>query len=378
MELIFLQLMKYISSIDEIFLEKWKNMNWNEIFKKEEEKFFEKITNLVNNLKDFNKLFILLNRSKNDLQRDFSSEAIKLMQEKFISLSNIFNNEKYDTFEDDLVQLIFYSDQKKYELENFLIKNIQENINYQTVNNVYIKLLSTYKDTISEETKNIIINFFLENPNNDNPAILVNLINECEDLRFNLLENFDKYKIEKEKFWVDQKSDNIILFEDLLKEGYFNDIKYKNISYIESSNQLMIELYDNISNGDVLYKDINSFYVNNNEDDLNNKLNLVCLNDKEKAKNLKNILDEYIKTIKNILADLNLIYNDLVDFLYKKEKDNIVLLNKIILDISNGSINCYEKNYKQNYDEFINNFKDKAEIRALMKQSSFFTNIYKK
>jgi len=360
-----------ISSINEEFSKKWKNIN----FKKDEDKFIEKVTNLVNDLKDFNKLFILLDISKNEIQREFNKNSLKFMQNKFISLFEGFNDQKYETFEEDLIQLIFYSDQKKYDIDNFLIKNIQEKINFETVNKIYIKLLSKYKAAISESTKNIIINFFLENPNNDNPEILVNLIEECEDLRLKLLENIDKYIIEKDKFWVEEKRENLLMFKGLLDAGYITHNEYRNINYIASSNQLMEELYNNILNGDVLYKDINSFYSNNKENELNNRLMLICLNDSEKSENLKNILDEYIKTINVILKDLELMESDLAQFLKKKEKDNILILRKMIFDIKNGFLNCY-KNYKPNYDELISKFKAKAEIRSLRKKSSFFMNIY--
>ena len=134
--------------------------------------------------------------------------------------------------------------------------------------------------------------------------------------------------------------------------------------YVDSSIKLMNELNNNILNGDVLYKDINFFYINNKQNELYQGLLLITLNDKEKAENLQNKLNYYNETIKVILKDMLLIHDDLNQFLSKKEEKNIQLLIEIIKNINSGPLNCYEKNYKDNCEELINKFKSKAEIRS--------------
>ena len=192
----------------------------------------------------------------------------------------------------------------------------------------------------------------------------MHLIKDCPDLRQNIFQRIKKYKIKKENFWEELDSANIKLFKGLLTEGYITGNEYMDSDYVDSSIKLMNELNNNILNGDVLYKDINFFYINNKQNELYQGLLLITLNDKEKAENLQNKLNDYIETIKVILKDMLLIHDDLNQFLSKKEEKNIQLLIEIIKNINSGPLNCYEKNYKDNCEELINKFKSKAEIRS--------------
>ena len=150
-------------------MEEWKKINWNEIFEDIYSKFLEKISSLVFNIKDFNILFKLFNINKeDDIQLDFNPNSLKIMQKKFINLVSSYNGNKQENYNEDLILLIFYSELKKYNVEKFLTKYIEKDINVDIVNKVYIELLKRYKDQISPETKNIITHFFIDNPYNSN------------------------------------------------------------------------------------------------------------------------------------------------------------------------------------------------------------------
>ena len=69
-------------------------------------------------------------------------------------------------------------------------------------------------------------------------------------------------------------------------------------------------------------------------------------------------------------------YNDLIKYLFDSEKDNINILSGIIEKINTGYLNCYEQNYKDQCQQLINTYKEKAKLRDLMKDSLFFINIY--
>ena len=62
-----------MSSINDEFLAKWKNINWQDIFADKSENIYNKIRENVNNFKEFDILMKILNiNSKNDSEMEFS------------------------------------------------------------------------------------------------------------------------------------------------------------------------------------------------------------------------------------------------------------------------------------------------------------------
>ena len=100
-----------------------------------------------------------------------------------------YDPQKCPNFKDNLILLLFFSDQKRENIEIFLKENLQKNFNVNLVNEIYIKLLSTYKDVISSNTKSIITNFFSKNESNKNPETLLYLIKNCPELSKDMLQN---------------------------------------------------------------------------------------------------------------------------------------------------------------------------------------------
>ena len=95
-----------VSEIDDIFLEKWKNMDLTEIFGDNQKKIDEYIIDLIDDFKNFKILIKMLNISKNDDKEELSREKIKIMQYKFIRL--LIEQEKIENqnYQDDFAELI--------------------------------------------------------------------------------------------------------------------------------------------------------------------------------------------------------------------------------------------------------------------------------
>jgi len=298
------------------------------------------------------------------------------MQKKFIDLLRNFKDEKIDKINnsahnEDLIELIFYSDKMKVDLKQFLNALIKK-FNSRIINDIYANL---FKKTISENLKKIIINFFVENASVADPLIILQLIDNCPSLSLKILENLKEVIIKKEEFF-ELESKNMKLFQGLFERKILLGNEFSSTAYVKNNIVLLSSLQKDIEEGNIYYKEIIHFYSKNKQEELNKKLLLISSNNKELALKLQKIIDNYMKEIEVIKNDLTLVYNDLKEFLFDSQKDDINILVDIIYKINNGYLNCYEKNYKEQCKDLINTYKEKAQLRTLMKKNSFFTTIY--
>ena len=88
-------------------------------------------------MSQFNILFKLLdqNTDENSKEKIYDVTTLLKMQTKFEILMPTYSVEKCPNFIDDAVDLIYYSDSKRVNIENFNKDFIQKPFNYITVNN---------------------------------------------------------------------------------------------------------------------------------------------------------------------------------------------------------------------------------------------------
>ena len=163
-----------INSFDEHFYLKWKTIDWYRIFDEQYYDFIMKISCLIKDMKDFNILFKLFDISKSPNQQDYHRYSLNIMQSKFCELLENYDPKECPNFKNDLILLIFFSDQKRENIEDFLVEKLQKNLSVNIVNEIYTTLLSYYKDLLSSDTKIIITDFY--NKNESNKGTLLNLI----------------------------------------------------------------------------------------------------------------------------------------------------------------------------------------------------------
>ena len=120
-----------ISSFNEEFYLEWKTIDWHSIFNNRYFDFLKKISDLINNLKDFIILFKLYNISKDNNQYDFIPQSISLMQNKFIELYNNYPNAEEKDFLEVIVKIIYSSDIKNVNVKSFLENNLQNITKYK-------------------------------------------------------------------------------------------------------------------------------------------------------------------------------------------------------------------------------------------------------
>ena len=100
--------------------------------------------------------------------------------------------------------------------------------------------------------------------------------------------------------------------------------EFKLIEYVSNNIEMISNLQNKIEEGNIYYRYILPFYLNNKNDELKKKLLLISLNDEVLASKLEKKVDDYVKVIYSISRDLNLIYNDLRKYLFDTEKENII------------------------------------------------------
>ena len=370
-----------INSFDDQFYSNWKTIDWYYTFDEQYYDFIKKVSDLIKDMKDFDILFKLFDISKNNNQQDYHQYSLNIMQSKFCELLKNYDPQKCPNFKDNLILLIYFSDQKKENIKNFLEEKLQKNLSVNSVNEIYITLLSTYKDIISSDTKNIITNFFSKNESNKNPETLLYLIKNCPELTENMLQNIDEYIVKREEFLEPQENEKLKLFIGLLNEKILEKPEFQDTYYVQKNISTISELQSEITEGKILYSDISKFYNNDDNDKekqknfLIQRLVIISLNKQEDGKKLFDIIDNYYSNINNILDDLKIVLEDFLFFFKKKEKENIKLLKEFIESIKSGSLNYYEKNKNKKVEELINNNKDEAKNRNFLKKSEFFTKI---
>ena len=366
-----------VDSFDDEFYIEWKKIDWSKMFDDQYVGgFLSRVSNFINDLKNFKILFKLLDISKNQHQQDFNHYSLITMQTKFTELYKASENPS--GYDDDLIKLIFYSDQKNANIEDFLTLSLHKILKVENINKIYITLMSNYKDLITKNTKNIITDFFTKNPFNKQPNNLLYLIKNCPELSKNILQSINMYNIQKEYFLKAEEEDNLKLFKGLLEEKYLEKNEYQNTSYVKNSITIISEIEDNIKKGEILYKDISKFYNSDEKENniLYDRLKLIALNKEEDYHNYKKIIDDYYSKINQILNDLVLINEDLMEFFYNEKKKDVDRIKIIIEEIKNGKLNDYKK-YNNEIENFISEYKKSANSRSTKKKSAFFQTIFK-
>ena len=377
-----------INSFDDQFYSNWKTIDWQYTFDEQYYEFIKKVSDLIKDMKDFDILFKLFDKSKNENQQDYHQYSLNIMQSKFCELQKNYDPQKCPNFKDNLILLLFFSDQKRENIEIFLKENLQKNFNVNLVNEIYIKLLSTYKDVISSNTKSIITNFFSKNESNKNPETLLYLIKNCPELSKDMLQNIDEYIIKREELLEPQENEKMKLFIGLLNEKILEKPEFQETYYVEKVVSAISKVQNEITNGEILYRDISKFYSDEGNDEENTKekqkdllfqrLCYISLNKKEDAKKLLDIIEKYYSRINIILNDSKIVLEDFLIFFKNKQKENIKSLKIFIDEIKNGSLNYYEKNKNknENVEKLIKDNKNDAIDRNFISQSDFFMTIF--
>ena len=257
----------------------------------------------------------------------------------------------------------------------------------EKVNELYINIMSLYKDSISSESKNIIADFFTTNSINSIPDNLLKVMKSCPELISYIFDNHNlnhHYNIKKEDFFNLEETDSLKLFKAFLDENYIENSEYKNTSYIKNALKTIKELSCNIEKGEkIKYEDINQFSeAKGKKKIINNKLyerlKLIALNKEKKYIYYKDKIDKYFQKINEILEVLNLINEYFKEFFPDCQNEDIKKIREVINNIKEGERKKYEEFIYNEYNRCKANFYDNAKRLSEKKKSIIFQDYFKK
>ena len=365
-----------IKTINNEFLKQWKNLDIFKIFQYNKESFIIKICNLVNDINDLNILYKLLNKNKEENPIDLDNDSIAKLQEKYEDLVVTYSPEKSTHFLDDIIDLIYFSDYKKTNLNNFIEDKIQKSLDNETINNIYINLAKKYK--ISDNLTKLIIKYFLNNAsNNNNISILINIIKNSKELRKPLLQKMNNYIINENDIYQKEDSTNYRLLEGLIKEGIFkiDDKDLKDTEYIKRSLQIMDSFISNIKKNDIKYANINYIFENKFDNILYKRLELISQPNVKEILDTKESIKSHLNDIKKTLNDLQFILNDLTFFCRNEKQKDIINIHELIRKIRKDTISDYIKKNKDEANKYILQYKSEAEKNEIKLKSAFYVTL---
>ena len=366
-----------ISSLEEDFFIKWKQINFYLMFDIQLPEFLKKISSLIKEMKDFELIYKFYDFYQ---EKDYKYECIMYMENQFIEIFNTYSPEKCPNFNKDVIKLIYLIDQKKVNIKHFLVDFFQKNLEYEKVNEIYLQLIEEHQN-ITNDTKDIIVDYFTKNKNNSNISNLIYLIKNCPKLRKEIFLNINNYIIKEDEFLMPEETQNYKFFKGLLKNNLFETaFQYKGENYISKCFEVISSLESKINSYDINYNVLSIFFQNEKNDKLENMLyerllSIYLLDENKSKKNLENIKTK-VKEVTNYIKDLESIYRDIADFFYCSMPNDIEKLGKLCYYLKNENLNYFEKNCKADYDNYKKYLKD-AKIRENKKRSKFFNELFK-
>ena len=367
-----------IAAINPEFIDNWNQIDFLKIFNNYYYEFLEEICNLFINISYFGILFDLLNRNKgNKLYKSFDYQSIALLQKTFNNLLKTYDPEKCPNFIDDVADLIYYTDQEKFNVVTFLSGNLQINLNNNLLNAIYFKLLKKYNN-ISEPVINTIIEFITQNSWNTNVSTLLELIKLNPTIKKKIMTKLDKYVIKEDEFFEIEETNNYKLLSGLLDSNNFfqNEVNIEEVEYLEKSMMVISLVMQNVKNLDLNYNLINYFVINNKEDILYNRLLTIFLLNEKEAKKEKDVLIKNINVISKALKELQSSLDKITLFFPNKYYKEIIELNEVIKKIKLCTIKSYVKEYSYEYNNYITKFRDDVEKIGKRSESYFFITVY--
>ena len=384
-----------LSDIDDIFIQKWKNIDWLNIFK---DKFFEIIYSLVEDISQISNLLKLLHYIKT--YEIYRKKIFKNIQKVFIEKGKNELPQKLNDNIDIITDIIKESDISQVNIKDFLEKIIK-GFNQKFILNLFINVLSKEENNLYEETKEFIKGHILTQIKFGNKNNILHIIKIIIEKKCNILKDLKNYILKKEEFFLLEESVELKLkiLELFITHKIIFDKKIRN-PFLKQTNEIIETIKKKINDYDLMIDEIKDFFINENNkkiffqryallylkiikiEDINIFENTIVV----KGESKRNIDDKFEENINKII---NKIYSNLktynenqkslkkiMSYLYNFNNEYQKEIIKLIIFIEKYS-NTKLKNLE---NEEIKNYKDKYLKKALRKeelnQSILFNSIY--
>ena len=362
-----------IETLDEKFFNNWCTINFNKMFSFCMNDFYKKLASKIKDMKDFGillKLFLI------DNAKEYKVEALKILKDKYLELFPTLQFEKCQDFVKNTITLISSFDSKKCDRDiKELLGFIQNNLDFEKVNELYLKLTEENKN-LTEKTKSYLVQHFTTDKNNLNPTSLVYLIKNCVNLRKEIFSKINKFILTENDFLSVEETENFKLFKGLIDNNIIDkEFQYKGATYVTNVQTIISALENKIDKFDIKYNDI-SICFQNGRNTINFKKKLLYLYFSDKEKQEKNLarLESKVKEVKSKIEDFELIFGDFRDFFYIKHEKDLKKLTDICFELKNNNLNYFENKLVKEYEAY-SKYLEGAQKRNKLKKSVFFREI---
>ena len=215
-----------IEEIDEEFIQKWNKMDWITIFKEKEQKFYDIICSLAKNLKDFN----ILNKLLYEQKKFDKAKVLISMQEVFINNFTSCSFDEYDKNIEIISNLIYYSDKKKVNVNQFLAQ-LEEKMFPKFLRNLYMIIIKNKID-LNSTTKKKLTNYIELDNSYENLIIMIKNLTKNNEKNFAKLK---EYIIKEEDFLSLNDTFNFTLLKMLVSQNIIQDKKEQDNLFINKT-----------------------------------------------------------------------------------------------------------------------------------------------
>ena len=365
-----------IYEINQEFILKWKEIDFEKIFDLNYYDFASQVCRLDKHIANFSLFLELLNTSKDPSKKEYNYQSISLLQKTFEILFVTYSPGKCPNFYNDIINLIYYSDQQNYNCISFNKQVVQKLLNNNILNKIYFTVLSKFKD-LSDVTIEIITDYFTQSTWNDNVSIILDLIKTSEKVKKSILKKINKYVIREDEFFEIEETNNYKLLSNLLKTNNF--YQKENVEpglYLEKSMLVLSSIMQKVKSLDINYSLIAYMIDNSKVDILYDRLLTIFLLNANEAKEQKDILIKNVELIKIALSTIQTYLEKISLFYPNKYYKEIIDLNSVVKQIKLGTIDSYIKKYSYSYNNYITKLRDDVEKIGRRSESSFFISIY--
>ena len=383
-----------INEMDAKFLNEWKAVGWPIIFDTQFQRFAEKIISLVNDMSKFNLLFELL--ITNNLKKEQGEKLLISLQDHYMNLYESFYEKEEEIGEDgmrqfieDSANLVYYSD------KNGKIFDLTGKLKYFLIKDIYMKVLTKYKDISIEAERKIVTGLLKGNEmksesccesdramesedkkKNDKVKsyLLIYLFERCPNSKNIIIKELDQYKLKEEEIFAKYESESIKLVHGLLSNDFYELEELEN--YAKSNQIILDKIIDKIDKNEIIYNQIKDFFVDKKSELAFKKRLLIIYLMEDDTPNIQfNLITKQFKKVKEKINELKLVIDDQNFFFKKSKKINTEEIENLIKTIENNYLNfCDNNKIIDSYSEYIK----KAKERSVKRKSLIFMEIYER
>ena len=354
-----------LDKISNDFIDKFKAMNFEEIFKEDIDNYLNVILRKLRNIKDFMAILKLVNINNIGEKKKAYLDSLQKKYKNLIQICDLSKDEKIIIKNISNLAFFICSKEDKFDFLENEIKN--SNIfNKNIKHNIYLEIINLCKENKYIKLQKFIMDEYLGELNLDNIDIFIEFLQYLNDEDFNnFIENLnDDYIIKKQQFFSSKEELSITLLRKI-KENSKSKLKNEN-KYIIKNLEILNQIFQYIEEQEIKYDDLKTL-LNDKKEKVLEKFSVLGLIP-DKLTDPEEKYETLMKYYENMNSALNTLlnYKECLTSFNLKEEEIKKLEDKENL-IKEKSYNDFNKE-KSQITELIDDLKGTIEKINLLKK----------